>query len=51
MAQVTIYGLLRQLRSDASAHIQHYHNGKRAKSGRGLAFWFMADGGLNLVRR
>ena len=34
----------RQLRSEASAHIVRYRNGRRAKSGRGLAFWFLVNG-------
>lgn len=44
MAQLKSYGVLRQLRSDASAHILRYRNGRRVRSGRGLAFWFLTDG-------
>jgi regulator of protease activity HflC (stomatin/prohibitin superfamily) len=44
VAQLKSYGSLRQLRSEASAHIVRYRNGRRAKSGRGLAFWFLVDG-------
>jgi regulator of protease activity HflC (stomatin/prohibitin superfamily) len=44
VAQLKQYGVFRQLRSEASAHIQLYKNGRLRKSGRGLAFWFVADG-------
>src|SRR5579863_7642694 len=44
MAQLKRYGAFRQLRSEASAYIQLYKSGRRVKSGRGLAFWFIADG-------
>jgi regulator of protease activity HflC (stomatin/prohibitin superfamily) len=45
MAQLKSYGVLRQLRSEASAYIVRYKNGRKTKAGRGLAFWFSADGG------
>lgn len=44
MAEVKFYGPMRRLRSDASVHIQRYRKGRVVQSGRGLAFWFMADG-------
>ncbi len=44
MAEIRNYGPLRQLRSDASVHIQRYKRGRRVQSGRGLAFWFAPDG-------
>lgn len=44
MAQLKRYGSFRQLRSEASVHIQLYKGGRRVRSGRGLAFWFIADG-------
>ncbi len=44
MAQVKKYPFLRQLRADASSHIQHFNKGTRVRSGRGLAFWFYPDG-------
>lgn len=43
MAQIKSYGLLRRLRSDATSHIQYFHKGRRVRSGRGLAFWFLPD--------
>jgi len=44
MAEIKHYGPMRRLRSDASVHIQRYRKGRPVQSGRGLAFWFMADG-------
>ena len=44
MAELKVYGPLRRLRSDASAHIQRYSGGRPVQSGRGLAFWFLPDG-------
>jgi hypothetical protein len=44
MAEMRIVGPLHQLRSEASAHVQRFHNGRRVQSGRGLAFWFLPDG-------
>ncbi len=44
MAEITSYPFLRQLRADASAHVQQFRSGRRLRSGRGLAFWFRPDG-------
>lgn len=44
MAHVTRYPMVRHLRADASSHIQHFRQGRRVRSGRGLAFWFAPDG-------
>ncbi len=44
MAEIKPLAMWRQLRSDASVHIQLYQRGRRVRSGRGLAFWFMPDG-------
>lgn len=44
MAEIKRWGPFRQLRSDASVHIQRFRNGKPVQAGRGLAFWFMPDG-------
>lgn len=44
MAEVKKFGPFRQLRSEASVHIQRFHNGRPAQAGRGVAFWFMPDG-------
>jgi len=44
MAEIRSYGLLRHLRSEASVHVTHYREGRRRRSGRGLAFWFRPDG-------
>ena len=44
MAQITKYPFIRHLRADASSHIQQYRNGKRVRSGKGLAFWFSPAG-------
>jgi regulator of protease activity HflC (stomatin/prohibitin superfamily) len=41
MADIRKYGFIRHLRSDASVHVARFHNGRVAKSGRGLAFWFL----------
>ena len=41
MADIRKYGFIRHLRSDASVHVAHFHNGRLVKSGRGIAFWFM----------
>jgi regulator of protease activity HflC (stomatin/prohibitin superfamily) len=35
------FGFLRHLRADAGAHVMRFRNGRVAKSGRGLAFWFV----------
>jgi len=44
MADISDFGPLRRLRSDASVHIERYRSGRIVQSGRGLAFWFMPDG-------
>jgi regulator of protease activity HflC (stomatin/prohibitin superfamily) len=41
MADIKSYGFVRHLRSDASVHVARFRNGRVAKSGRGLAFWFV----------
>ncbi len=43
MAEIRRFFWWRLLRSDASAYIQLYQKGRRVKSGRGLAFWFLPD--------
>lgn len=44
MAEIKSLGWMRQLRSDASVHIQRFRNGRLVQEGRGLAFWFHPDG-------
>ncbi|MBU2983315.1 hypothetical protein KO498_16030 [Lentibacter algarum] len=44
MAHIQKFPLVRHLRADASRHIQQYRNGKRVRSGKGLAFWFLPRG-------
>ena len=41
MADIRRFTFLRHVRSDNGFHILHFRNGKLAKSGRGLAFWFL----------
>jgi regulator of protease activity HflC (stomatin/prohibitin superfamily) len=41
MAQISRYGVLRHLRSDASAFILHYRSGRLRTASRGAAFWFL----------
>jgi regulator of protease activity HflC (stomatin/prohibitin superfamily) len=41
MADIKRYGFIRHLRSDASVHVVRFSGGRVAKSGRGLAFWFL----------
>lgn len=41
MAQITRFGFLRHLRSDASAYVLHYRKGALRTAGRGVAFWFL----------
>ncbi|MFO1012188.1 MAG: SPFH domain-containing protein [Caulobacteraceae bacterium] len=43
MAEIKRFFWWRLLRSDASAYVQLYQKGRRVKSGRGLAFWFLPD--------
>lgn len=44
MAEIKSLGPFRQLRSEASAHVQRFRNGRPIQAGRGLAFWFLPDG-------
>lgn len=44
MVQISQYHFIRRLRADTSSHIQLYRGGRRVRSGRGLAFWFLPDG-------
>ena len=41
MAQISRYPFFRHLRSERSRHLIHFRGGKRKRSGRGLAFWFL----------
>ena len=41
MAQITHYGPLAHLRTDASAQVLAFRQGRIRRSGRGLSFWFM----------
>ena len=43
MAYVKNFGLVAQLRSDASSHVIRYRNGRIVQSGRGLVFWFRPE--------
>jgi regulator of protease activity HflC (stomatin/prohibitin superfamily) len=40
MAHIKNFGLIAQLRSDASSHVIRYRGGRIRQSGRGLVFWF-----------
>ncbi|WP_152048762.1 SPFH domain-containing protein [Aureimonas psammosilenae] len=40
MATIRRFGVLRQLRSEASRHVIHFRKGRVRRSGRGLVFWF-----------
>jgi regulator of protease activity HflC (stomatin/prohibitin superfamily) len=44
MADIRFFPFVRQLRSEASVHIQSFAKGRRRRSGRGLSFWFTPDG-------
>lgn len=44
MADIRRYPFIRHLRCDASSHVQRFRKGRRAQSGRGLAFWFLPAG-------
>jgi len=48
MAEIRSYWLLRHLRAEPHNWIAHFKNGRRARSGRGLAFWF-APLGASLI--
>lgn len=41
MAQISNFGFVARLHSDASHHIIRYQNGHARQSGRGLSFWFI----------
>lgn len=43
MAEIRRFFAYRHLRSEASSHVISYRRGARARSGRGLAFWFHPD--------
>ncbi|PSJ42988.1 SPFH domain-containing protein [Allosphingosinicella deserti] len=43
MAHIKNFGLVAQLRSDASSHVIRYRNGRIRQSGRGLVFWFRPE--------
>jgi regulator of protease activity HflC (stomatin/prohibitin superfamily) len=40
MARISRYPILNHLRSEASAYVISYRNGRAVRTGRGLAFWF-----------
>ncbi|SDE51691.1 SPFH domain-containing protein [Rhodospira trueperi] len=44
MAQIKRYPFVRHLRAEAASSIQLFRKGRRVRSGRGLAFWFLPDG-------
>lgn len=44
MAEIKRLGPFRQLRSEASAHVQRFSRGRPVQAGRGLSFWFLPDG-------
>ena len=41
MAEISRLWLVRHLRTEASAFVLHYRDGKLLRSGRGLTFWFL----------
>jgi regulator of protease activity HflC (stomatin/prohibitin superfamily) len=43
MADIKTFFGIRHLRSDASVHVMRFRNGRLVRSGRGLAFWFLAQ--------
>ena len=43
MADIRKFGLIAQLKSEASNHVLRYRSGRLVQSGRGLAFWFMPE--------
>ena len=43
MAHIKNFGLIAQLRSDASSHVIRYRKGRIRQSGRGLVFWFRPE--------
>jgi regulator of protease activity HflC (stomatin/prohibitin superfamily) len=44
MATIKHFGIFGHLRSEASNYVIQYRSGKKARSGRGLAFWFFPQG-------
>ncbi len=40
MLELKRYPLITHLRADASVHVLHFSRGRKARDGRGLAFWF-----------
>ena len=49
MATIRHYGLVKQVRVEASAFLAVYRNGRPRKTGRGLAVWFSPQGSTSLV--
>lgn len=43
MAEITRFFAYRHLKSEAASHIVVFRRGRRVRSGRGLAFWFVPD--------
>jgi regulator of protease activity HflC (stomatin/prohibitin superfamily) len=43
MAHIKNFGLVAQLRSEASNHLLRYRNGRLVQSGRGITFWFSPE--------
>ena len=43
MAEITRFLAYRHLKSEAASHIVVFRRGRRVRSGRGLAFWFVPD--------
>lgn len=41
MADIRNFALVRHLRAESSSHVLHYRHGRLARSGRGLAYWFL----------
>ena len=43
MATIRRFGVLSQLRSEASHYVVRFRNGRPRQSGRGLVFWFRPE--------
>ena len=43
MATIRRFGVLSQLRSEASRYVIRFRNGRARQSGRGLVFWFRPE--------
>lgn len=41
MADIRSFALVRHLRAESSSHVLHYRRGVLARSGRGVAYWFL----------